>query len=652
MKKTEEVFGTGLTLAFYKVIIVCALLCAVSLLYAAPSPLHVEGNKIKDAEEHIIVLRGVCAPDIGALKELYGIHDYIDRVTNPDDPNGSSPGWYTRVIKYFVIPTDSDVTGSPLEFDPCNLSDPNNEAIYEALKDAVNYGAEKGVYSIICPDYHKGINDKVAETNAFWGYIAPRFANDGNVLFELFNEPTDGAGSWGIIQPVMQAWVNTVRASATDNLIIVTGGCWAQQIQPVVTNPIIGDNIVYDLHCFGLTWRTAADSWIKPQIDTVSPVYPVLVTAWGYEPNSDPCVYSTQWSCGSASDFGQPFLDYLEGLGIGSVAYSASYSWNPSMFDSNWQLLCGDHMGCFVKDWLYEKRNAERFSTMTVTNCKITAGKTQASSDTDYSNMTDSFTFSGTFNNIPIDFSQAASIDVNIISLTDGNQIYYQNIECNSSPYVKNGKFGYTHKISKGQQGAITSLTIDPSKRKFAMTANNVDLTGLSCPVYLEMAMGYYTLTGDVNETIVNGKSLIPTRLMRTYKDTLVVDNASAKKGAKPSSDSLSAKGDLAVEDISVNLCNEDVNFIWGDHVFRIPQGKFTASKTGHLYQCSKVIADTSNGNAGLVTASIDIDNATFAVSVSAANSLDVTSNYIAFGVNFADFNEAVNVNRVTKRSY
>ncbi len=76
-----------------------------------------------------------------------------------------------------------------------------------------------------------------------------------------------------------------------------------------------------------------------------------------------------KWSCGSASDFGQPFLDYLEGLGIGSIAWSASYNWSPSMFDPNWQLLCGDYMGCFVKDWLYEKRNAERFSTMTVTKC-------------------------------------------------------------------------------------------------------------------------------------------------------------------------------------------------------------------------------------------------------------------------------------------
>lgn len=70
-------------------------------------------------------------------------------------------------------------------------------------------------------------------------------------------------------------------------------------------------------------------------------------------------------------------------------------------------------------------------------------------------------------------------------------------------------------------------MNIDPVKRKFDITGTNVDLTGLSCPVHLEMAMGYYTLTGDVNEVIVNGKTtLIPTRLMRMYDDTLVVTSA------------------------------------------------------------------------------------------------------------------------------
>ncbi|MGD0596362.1 MAG: cellulase family glycosylhydrolase [Sedimentisphaerales bacterium] len=629
--------------------VACVLLCAVSLLYAAPSPLHVEGNKIKDAEGHTVVLRGVSAVDISMLKEWYGIHDYIDRVTNPDDPNGNSPGWYTKVIRYSVCPNDSFVTDSPIVFNPHDITDPNNEAVYEALKEAVDYGAEKGVYSIILWAYAKPIADKVAETNAFWNYMAPKFANDGNVLFELFSEPTDDAGNWGVVKGKMQAWVNIVRTYTADNLCLVTGPCWAQQIGPAVlnSNPVEGDNIVYALHCYGKTWRMAP-SWITDQIDAVSPVYPVLVTAWGYEPNSDPNV----WSAGSAANFGQPFLDYLEGLGIGNIAASAAYNWSCRMFDPNWQLLCGDYMGCFVKDRLYEKRNAERFSSMTVTRCNITAGKTQGQDSNDISNIKDAFTLSGTFSNIPIDFSQATSIDVNITSSTNGNQVYYESINCNSSR-VKGGKFGYTYKIPQNHRGAITALTIDPIRRTFAITAKNVDLTGLSCPVHLELAMGYYTLTGDVNETIVNGKSvLIPTRLMRMYDDTLITSNASAKHGTRPFSDSFSAKGYLAVQSIGVNLHNEDVNFIWGNKVFRVPQGKFTASRTGHLYKCSKVVADTSNGNAGLVTASIDIDNATFAVSVSAADSLDVTSDYIAFGVNFGDFNEVDDVNRVTKRSY
>jgi hypothetical protein len=636
----------------YSFAVACVLLCAVSLLYAAPLPLHVEGNKIKDTNGHVVVLRGVSTPDIGMIKEWYGIHDYIDRITNQDDPNGNSPGWYTKVIRYPVCPNDSDVPGSPLAFNSYDMNDPNNEAVYEALKDAVDYGAAKGVYSIICLNYHKHVGDKVAEVNAFWNYMAPRFADDGNVLFELFNEPNDDASGWNVVKGKMQAWVNIVRTYTTENLVIVTGPNWAQRIGQAATNPVIGDNIVYALHCYGLSWRKTANTWIKPQIDPVAPLYPILVTMWGYEPNSDPCVYDTQWSCGSASDFGIPFLNYLEGLGIGSVAANADYVWPPAMFDPNWQLLGGDYMGVFVKDWLYEKRNAERYSTMTVTKCKITAGKTQGLDSEDVNNIKDLFTMSGTFSNIPIDFNQADTIDVNIIS-ADGNQIYYESIDCNSSR-ISNGKFGYKYKIPKYQAGAITSLSIDPTGRKFSMAAKNVDLTGLASPVHLEIAMGYYTLTGDVNEAIVNGRSkLIPIRLMRMYDDTLVVTSASAKHSTKQLSDSLSAKGFLAVANIDdANLCNEDVNFIWGEQVFNIPQGKFIASKTGHLYKCKKVIADTNDGNAGLVTASIDIDKSTFAVSISAADSLDVTSGYISFGVQFADFNEVAEVNRITKRSY
>ena len=648
MKSKKEIKSVNIRIFTFAVL---CLLVASAPLYAL-SPLHTEGNKIKDAQGHVIVLRGVCAPDIGMVNQWYGTHDYIDRLTDPNDTNGSYTGWYTKVISYAVCPNDSFVKDSPLVFNPYDDDDPNNELVYEALKDAVDYGAQKGVYSIISLCYHDKIATKVAETNAFWNYMAPKFAGDGNVLFELFAEPNDEAGTWLGVKGRMQAWVNIVRNYTSENICFVTGPCWAQQIGPAVlsNSPVIGDNIVYTMHFYANTWITN-QSWVTTQIDAVSPVYPVMVNAWGYEPNNNDPNNPNEWAIGTAANFGTPMLDYIEGLGIGSMASVADWRWSCHMFDPNWQLLCGDYMGCFVKDWLYEKRNAERMATMTVTKCKITAGKTQGANSGDTANIKDAFAISGTFSNIPLDFTQTSAIEVNLVAL-DSNQNYYESIDCNSSR-VKSGKFSYKYKILKNQPGAITSMSIDPVGRKFSLTAQNVDLTGLSSPLHLEISMGYYTLAGDINEAIINGKCvLIPTRLMRLYDDALVVTKACAKHGTKPLSDSFSAVGFLAVENNDVNLCVEDVNFIWGQQVFNVPQGSFKVSKTGHLYKCCKVIADTNDGNAGTVTASIDIDKAVFTVSVTNADSLDVTSDYIDFGVQFGDFNEIQDVNRVTKRSY
>ncbi len=204
--------------------------------------------------------------------------------------------------------------------------------------------------------------------------------------------------------------------------------------------------------------------------------------------------------------------------------------------------------------------------------------------------------------------------------------------------------------------GKITSLTMDFRKRTFAITGKNLNLTGLACPLELNFAMGNYVLKVHADETVVNGtKKLIPTRLMRLYKDTLVVNKAKAKHNSRKGfSDTLSVTGDIAVIDTDVNLCNYDVNFVWGNQLFNVAPGKFKASKTGHLYKCSKDVND-ANGDPGVVTAQVDIDKATFTLSVNKANAIyanDANSAPIRFGISFADFNETVDVNRVTGRSW
>ena len=277
------------------------------------SPLHVEGNKIKDANEHLVVLRGVGTMDIGMLKEWYDINGFIDRVTNKSDVNANSPGWYPKVIRYLVCPNDSVVTNSPLVFNPINLNDPNNELVYQALKQAADYGVENGVYSIICLREQDLIENKITEANAFWDYMADKFADDSNVLFELFDEPTNattsGYNPWPTVRTNMQTLVNTVRAHAHHNLVLVAGSDFGQGVAGAATTPISDPNVVYSAHVYPATWLGSGGvAWVTTQnITPCAAVHPVMMTAWGFNPDN-----VSSWSYGTIDTYGHRYWIILK----------------------------------------------------------------------------------------------------------------------------------------------------------------------------------------------------------------------------------------------------------------------------------------------------------------------------------------------------
>jgi hypothetical protein len=287
----------------------------------------------------------------------------------------------------------------------------------------------------------------------------------------------------------------------------------------------------------------------------------------------------------------------------------------------------------------------KKVNAVTITRYTVTAGKDR---------WQDSFWASGTVE-LPadIDFDNINHINVNIFSLTDGASVYAETVDSS----VVDGKFKYTYKIPKGRTGAITSLVLDSNKKIFSIKSQKVDLTGLSCPLQLKLTMsspitGDHKFSGDADESIVNGtKKLIPTCLMRTHKNTLVVNKAKAKHSSKPISDTLSVTGDIAVENIDVNLCNYDVNFIWGYQKFRFPASSFKTSGTGHLFKGSVVVVYAGNST-GIITAQVDTDKATFTLSSKGVISIDNNWTSTPFGISFADFNEAVAVNRDSGRSW
>ncbi len=311
---------------------------------APPLPaLHVEGNAIKDPNGNTVILRGVDLIDLGATEQWEGgIKKMIDRLTDPNDTQGSSPGWATHVLRLAVVPGDSD-SGTPVGYVP-------GIQYYERfLRPTVDYARQKGLYAVIDWHYIDDTAPHQATTTAFWQDIAPHFASDTNVLFELYNEPMNH-GSWAATKPDMQAWYDTVRAAAPDNLILIGTPNWSQNVGDAAMDPLSGTNIVYVAHMYPQHWPLQS---LRNQITTAAQTVPVFMTEWGFwTAPMDPLLN------GSITTYGAPLRDFIEANHLSWSAWCASSSWAPPMFDNTYALRVGEgEMGGFVKDWLYDRRN-------------------------------------------------------------------------------------------------------------------------------------------------------------------------------------------------------------------------------------------------------------------------------------------------------
>ncbi len=339
--------------------IIFALFCLATPLYADTPWLHTDANLIKDPNGNVVVLRGVDTIDIGAV-EMWngGVNNLIDRVTNKSDSQGSSPGWYTKVIRLAVYPTDGDPGFSGPRYFQTNPDDYYNNL----LRPVVDYCKSKDLYVII--DWHYvGANtyDKISSTSAFWTYIAPRFAGDNHVLFELFNEPLNTGGSdaanWTTCKPNMQTWIDIIRASAPNNLILVGAPSWSQQIGPAADSPLTGTNLVMVVHLYPGHWTGlyGDPEGYKDQVRHCITRYPIFATEWGFRGSLSGNLK------GTIANYGQPLMDFYEGYKISNSAWVTDSAWEPQMYGSNWSLLVGpEEMGGFVKDTLYAKRFSDQ----------------------------------------------------------------------------------------------------------------------------------------------------------------------------------------------------------------------------------------------------------------------------------------------------
>jgi hypothetical protein len=316
--------------------------------------LTVTGAHLQDPSGKTIILRGSSMIDIGSLywyggQSAAGITARLDKV--------AAAGVQGHVVRLPVYPEIDYNTGGAPTCSPCpypvgtgpaagcNPSSPLSSADYvsKVLKPAVDYAASKHLYAII--DYHQIDNattgTSVEDARTFWTDVAPRFATYPNVLFEPFNEPIDYGVPWSTLKPAVQRLVDTIRAGAPQNIIIVPSNTWDQHPGDAASDPPSGTNLMYTAHIYASNWSSAFQSQVALAVTKA----PVFVTEWGYV-DSD------------GSTFGPSLQNTLDGDGASWTAWVTDNAWTPNVFTDS-SLTTLTRFGMLVKSWLDAKASSD-----------------------------------------------------------------------------------------------------------------------------------------------------------------------------------------------------------------------------------------------------------------------------------------------------
>jgi len=107
----------------------------------------------------------------------------------------------------------------------------------------------------------------------------------------------------------------------------------------------------------------------------------------------------------------------------------------------------------------------------------------------------DSISISGTIDALIRRIAGATSIDITI-KAADDSIVYSESIPF-SADSMKKGKLNYKNKVGKGEPGAITKFSLNLVKHTFSMGARNIDLSGLTYPLTLEIVIGTYSASAQ-----------------------------------------------------------------------------------------------------------------------------------------------------------
>jgi hypothetical protein len=241
----------------------------------------------------------------------------------------------------------------------------------------------------------------------------------------------------------------------------------------------------------------------------------------------------------------------------------------------------------------------------------------------------DRISFVGAIDVTAAEIASADRIYIKIWSLTDDYLVYSGYINFNPSD-VKKNKYIY-----KDKSGSITSFQLNLKKQNLKFTVRNVDLTGLSTPLFIDIEIGDYIGLIEIDKEMF--KKALPLNFMMGHADTLRVDKLRLKPGRQGKGDALQVRGAITLANPpSMHLNDQEVILTWGSQTFIIPAGSFLTLKTGQ-WQCKKIPVN----DGGIISANFNLNKCFFCIKLSGAN-INPKSGTVDFGIAFDGFDETV----------
>jgi len=183
------------------------------------------------------------------------------------------------------------------------------------VSSGVDFATNEGMYVII--DWHilHDLDPNVYkdEAKAFFDEMSKKYADHGNVLYEICNEPNGGT-SWEQVKTYADEVIPVIRANDPDAIIIVGTPNWSQDVDVAIKNPITGQkNIVYAVHFYADTHKDDIRNKVKTAEDAG---YPVLISEFSICDASG----NGNNNIGEANTW----IQLLDQYGIGFVAWNLS----------------------------------------------------------------------------------------------------------------------------------------------------------------------------------------------------------------------------------------------------------------------------------------------------------------------------------------